>query len=247
LDKADALRQKRRQAINKLDKLLQAVFLDMFGDPATNPKGWAKKSVGDSVELINGRAFKPSEWSKKGLPIVRIQNLKNPDDSFYNYFEGTCEEKYVVKAGDLLLSWAGQLVSFGVVVWTGPTGWLNQHIFRVVPKASFEISYLEFAFEHVIEQAKSKFHGIEMKHITRRDLVEYELPYPPIEIQKKFALRAEQIKSIRENQNHALIHLNNLFHSLQQRAFNGELFNGKATAAVLPQKAMITSQPELFD
>jgi type I restriction enzyme, S subunit len=226
LDKADALRETRRQTITTLERLMQSVFFDTFGQKAASTKDWKTITVGEAVDLINGRAFKPTEWSKKGQPIIRIQNLKNSNAPF-NYFEGLCEDKYIVKAGDLLLSWAGQLVSFGVVTWSGATGWLNQHIFRVVPKLPFEIPYLEYALIQVVERAKSTFHGIEMKHITKTDLNKYELPYPSLEIQKRFAQQVLLIRVIKAHQQNSLAQLSNLFHSLQQRAFNGELPTNK--------------------
>ena len=64
LDQADELRQKRQQAIEKLDQLLQAAFIDMFGDPVSNPKGWEKVKFEDEVEFLTGFAFKSSVHDK---------------------------------------------------------------------------------------------------------------------------------------------------------------------------------------
>jgi type I restriction enzyme S subunit len=59
------------------------------------PPGWAKTTIGSIAELVNGRAFKPSDWTSTGLPIIRIQNLNRPDASF-NYFAGPIAEKHLV-------------------------------------------------------------------------------------------------------------------------------------------------------
>ena len=67
------------------------------------PNGWAEATVGHLCELINGSAFKPSDWSTEGKPIIRIQNLNNPDATF-NYYKGTLQEKYHVDSGELLFS-----------------------------------------------------------------------------------------------------------------------------------------------
>ena len=77
LDKADALREKRKQALSKLDELLQSVFLDMFGDPVTNPKGWNTVSFEEACDFITGFAFKSKEFLKagKGIRLCRGANV----------------------------------------------------------------------------------------------------------------------------------------------------------------------------
>ncbi len=95
------------------------------------PKGWARTTIGEIAELVNGRAFKTSEWTSDGLPIVRIQNLNRQDAPFYRY-SGPVAEKHMVRAGDLLFAWSGTPgTSFGAHVWRGPDAVLNQHIFNV--------------------------------------------------------------------------------------------------------------------
>jgi type I restriction enzyme S subunit len=84
-----------------------------------------------------------------------------------------------VSPGDVLISWAGQLVSFGVHVWNGPQGALNQHIFRVVPKLEFDQDFLRQALVEVVDQARSSFQGSEMKHLTKGTLTQASILYPP--------------------------------------------------------------------
>ena len=73
-------------------------------------------------EVINGRAFKSSEWREKGMPIIRIQNLRNKDAPF-NYFGGDVEDKHLVNEGDLLFAWSGTPgTSFGAFIWHGMQG-----------------------------------------------------------------------------------------------------------------------------
>ncbi|OKH43374.1 hypothetical protein NIES2130_38780 [Scytonema sp. HK-05] len=222
LDKADTVRRKRKEAIALTEELLRSSFLEMFGDPVTNSRGWKKIKLADAVDLVNGRAFKPSDWKKKGLPIIRIQNLKNPDAT-YNYYDGHFQEKFRVKPGDLLLSWSGQLVSFGVFIWQGTEGVLNQHIFNVRPRMPFELEYLEFALAHVVEMCKSKFHGIEMKHLTKEELNTQFVLYPPIQLQTDFTLKIRHLRSMKTEQHSQQCELDNFFNSLLQRAFRGEL------------------------
>jgi type I restriction enzyme, S subunit len=107
---------------------------------------WSKVRVGDALRLINGRAFKPSEWKEKGLPIVRIQNLNNSEASF-NYYEGDLPEKFLLNNGDLLFAWSGTPgTSFGAHIWRGGKAWLNQHIFKVMfDETEFDKRFLRLA------------------------------------------------------------------------------------------------------
>ncbi|HEX7243633.1 MAG TPA: hypothetical protein VF263_25325, partial [Longimicrobiaceae bacterium] len=81
------------------------------------PEGWAEATVGELCTLVNGRAFKPAEWSIEGLPIIRIQNLNNPA-ALFNYFDGELDPKFEVSSGDLLFAWSGTPgTSFGAHIW----------------------------------------------------------------------------------------------------------------------------------
>jgi type I restriction enzyme S subunit len=222
LDEADELRRLRATADKRTGELIPAVFGEMFGDPDLNPKGWLRIKVGDAVDLINGRAFKPTDWSKGGLPIIRIQNLRNSGAPF-NFYDGEFEGKHQVKKGALLISWAGQLISFGVHIWDGPDGVLNQHIFKVEPLLDFEIPFLQHCLSYVVERAKSRFQGSEMKHLTRGTLDEAEIFAPPMSLQKEFSLRVAAIQEMEADQFKGRGGVDALFQSMLHRAFEGEL------------------------
>lgn len=87
-----------------------------------------KVRLGDVATYVNGYAFKPSDYSDSGLPIVRIQNLTG-NAYRTNRYEGTLPEKFAIQDGDILISWSASL---GVFEWNQGPAWLNQHIFRVV-------------------------------------------------------------------------------------------------------------------
>lgn len=222
LDDAEELRKVRAQANCRTADLIPALFHDLFGDPISRANKWGMIAVEDAVDLVNGRAFGPNDWGKEGFPIIRIQNLKDPSAPF-NCFQGDFDVKHRVEKGDLLLSWAGQLVSFGLHIWNGPTGVLNQHIFKVVPKLAFERTYLEQALTYVVETAKHRFHGIEMKHITKAALHKYTFAYPPIVLQREFAARVAEIRAMKAQQGASRRRIDNLFQSLLHRAFAGQL------------------------
>jgi Type I restriction modification DNA specificity domain len=93
---------------------------------------WSNRTIGELCKFSNGYGFRPPDWSKEGLPIIRIQNLNGSKE--FNYFNGIPDESWLVEPGTILFAWAGvRGVSFGPTIWSGPRGVLNQHIYRIHP------------------------------------------------------------------------------------------------------------------
>ena len=107
LDQADELRQKRQQAIEKLDQLLQATFIDMFGDPVSNPKGWDVGCIGDMLESVKYGSSDKATLDGE-IPILRMNNLTysgEMDLRDLKYItKAQADEKYLVKEGDILFN-----------------------------------------------------------------------------------------------------------------------------------------------
>lgn len=224
LDKAEVLRAKRRESIAKLDQLLQSVFLDMFGDPLTNPLGLPAARLDSVCALVNGRAFKPEEWESAGLPIIRIQNLNDASKPF-NYTSQDLPEKYRVRNGDVLFSWSGTPgTSFGCFRWTGPEGWLNQHIFNVrlngVVNEDYFIHQLNLKLAELIGKAHG---GVGLQHVTKRMVDETMLMIAPIFAQRKFASIVEKVGEQKRTLLRQRQAASAMFASLQHRAFAGTL------------------------
>ncbi len=167
---------------------------------------WGKVRVGDALQLINGRAFKPSEWKEKGLPIVRIQNLNNPEAS-YNYYEGELPKKFLLNNGDLLFAWSGTPgTSFGAHIWRGHKAWLNQHIFKVIfDEAEFDKRFLRLAINQNLNDYIQAAHGAAgLAHITKGKFEQSELVKPTLdeqrnivaEIEKQFSRLDEAVTSL---------------------------------------------------
>lgn len=222
VDEAEALRNLRQQIDLRTSDVEPALFNDIFGNSIANARGWPVLSVKDAVDLVNGYAFGPADWGQAGLPIIRIQNLKDPKSPF-NYFGGHLEPRFLVSPGSILVSWAGQLVSFGVYFWNGPSAALNQHIFRVDPKIEFEKEYLKFVLGQVVEQATRSFQGSEMKHLTKNTLEEATILYPPMSLQKAFAAAVRELRKMELAQAGSALRLEHLFHSLLYHAFEGAI------------------------
>lgn len=156
------------------------------------PKGWCVLTVGQVADYINGRAFKPNEWEKEGLPIIRIQNL-NDEDAVYNYSKAKYEDRYLVHKGDLLFAWAASL---GTYIWQKDDAWLNQHIFKVIPKPFIDKEFLYFSFINMIDDFYSESHGSGMVHITKGKFEERPIFIPPLLEQKRIVLQLKSIYNI---------------------------------------------------
>ena len=120
-----------------------------------------EKTLGDVATYVNGRAFKPQEWEMSGSPIIRIQNLTNSTQEC-NRTTKQFEKKYRVFDGDLLFAWSASL---GAHIWHGEDGWLNQHIFKVIPSENVDKMYLYYYLLYVVDQLYAKSHGSGMVHI----------------------------------------------------------------------------------
>ena len=153
------------------------------------PNGWLNAPIGDLCELINGRAFKPTDWKDSGLPIIRIQNLNNSNATF-NYFDGEVLEKHKIKTGDLLFAWSGTPgTSFGAHVWKGSNAVLNQHIFKIdVSAILISKSFFRYATNQKLDELVGNAQGgVGLRHVTKGTFEKTELAFPPLAEQKEIA------------------------------------------------------------
>lgn len=154
---------------------------------------WEYKKLGEVASYINGFAFKPSQWSNTGTPIVRIQNLNNPEAS-YNYYDGILPEKVKIKKGDLLISWSASL---GAYLWMGDEAYLNQHIFKVqFDKLDIDKIYLKYAVSSKLDVMANLVHGATMKHIVKSDFDKTKIPYPPKSIQLSIVSELDKLNEL---------------------------------------------------
>jgi len=146
-------------------------------------------TLGTVADYINGRAFKPEEWEEIGRPIIRIQNLTNSSD-VCNRTTNIYENKYLVTDGDLLFAWSASL---GEHIWRGEDGWLNQHIFKVLPHSCIDKMYLYYYLLHVVDQLYAKTHGSGMVHITLKPFKETPIVVPTLKTQQRIVDRIESL------------------------------------------------------
>ena len=121
LDKADAIQRKRQEAIRLTEELLRSAFLEMFGDPVTNPKGWERSTFGDETTLLQyGPRFHNQEYSSKGTRIVRITDLDDKGDLNFSAMprlEVTDEDvhRYRLIPGDVIFARTGSVGKCAVI------------------------------------------------------------------------------------------------------------------------------------
>ena len=180
--------------------------------------------LGEVATFINGYAFKPSDWKKEGIPIIRIQNLTGNNREI-NYYQGKIDEKYHVKKGEILISWSA---SIDVYEWKGKNGYLNQHIFKVVfDKMDIDKDFFVYLIKNKLNEIKKYTHGSTMKHITKSKFDNIKIRIPSKEEQIKIANKLNKIIIIIEKQKEQLELLENLKKSQFFEMFGDPIKNEK--------------------
>ena len=231
LDAADALRAKRREALAQLDTLLQSTFLDMFGDPATNPKGWgvvAFESIGNSrlgKMLDKGKevgdcqfpylANTNVQWGRFALAALRTMDFSESD----------CEE-FKLEDGDLLICEGGEVGR--TAIWHGAHDriYFQKALHRV--RLDPTVAVPEYVFQFMWFMAKNGgFRDLTtsatIAHLTGVKLKRLPCPRPPLDLQHRYAAIVKSVEQQRVSQRAHLNELDTLFASLQSRAFRGDL------------------------
>jgi type I restriction enzyme S subunit len=139
-----------------------------------------KKPLSSLARYINGFAFKPHHWGKEGLPIVRIEQLNNPD-GYFDFCTAPVPSDNIVDDGDLIFSWSATLK---VALWQHGKAALNQHLFKVQPNPGIDKDYLYQLLDFHMEALASGSHGSTMKHIKRSELDKYCVSVPNFLVQK---------------------------------------------------------------
>lgn len=238
LDKADALRAKRREAIAKLDQLLQSVFLEMFGNPVSNPKGWHKIPVGELFSaLVGGKNIQcPSEDVGSPFRILKVSAVTSNEfigsESKPAPIEFRPPDSAVVKTGDLLFSRANtaDLVAATAYVWRGCSNLvLPDKLWRMVLSSDVNAESLfvweVFKNENFRRELCKQATGTSgsMKNISKAKLKKASIYLPPIHWQRRFAATSKQFFAVRNRYMQGLQAAQECFYSLQQRAFDGAL------------------------
>jgi type I restriction enzyme S subunit len=229
LDKADALRAKRRAALAKLDTLLQATFLDMFGDPVTNPMGWKVMQLGDIVKNLRYGTSTPPEYSDDGFPFIRATNIKNGtvvenDLRFISKAAAARIGKCKIKMGDLIIVRSGVNSGDCALI---PEKYNDAYAgYDIIFELPFDWAVFANHFinspqgQHVIKPMTRR---AGQPHLNAKQVKSIKLLKPPLANVQIFREAWEEIETMKRRHRDSLIILENLFNALQQRAFKGEL------------------------
>ncbi len=231
LDAADALRQQRRETLRVLDELAQSLFLELFGDPATNPKGWEVVKLGD-VTQINPRMTKQlsSDQVVSFVPMACVLEegrLEREEMRIYSQ----------VKTGftpflrnDILFAKITPCFENGKIAVATISndcgfGSTEFHVVRKDTEKTDTIFLLHFLRQKRIRtEGERKMTGSAgQRRVPKHFLETFEIPLPPLALQQQFAAQIEELEAIKRRARESSTRLDALFACLQARAFAGEL------------------------
>jgi type I restriction enzyme S subunit len=233
LDAADALRAKRRESIEQLDSLVQTTFLEMFGDPVTNPKGWPQVELATLIahdDRINYGVVQPGDDCPQGRPLIRVGDFAGGvlDTSNVKMIAPHIESRYArsrLKGDELLVSCVG---SIGTVceVTANERGF---NIARAVARVPLGTGVNREFVMHCLRSSAVQHHFAKETRTVSQPTLNIALiktapiVTPPLDLQTRFASIVESIEQQKVRLKAHLAELDTLFASLQSRAFNGEL------------------------
>lgn len=241
LDKADAIRQKRKQAIDLADEFLRSVFLDMFGDPVTNPKGWEQVPLSTlSDKILNGTTPRGGSdvYVEKGIAFLRSQNVwkKRIDLDDIVYLDDEIHAKMSkssLKHKDILITKTGRIntenSSLGrAAIYYGKDDEanINGHVYLVRLKPDNVHEFIEFILttkeyrDHIRSVCVG---GIDKRQLNKNHIEEFPIICPPSNEQQRFVKILHQSQKVLDNYKEQLVEAQNNFSALTQKAFLGQL------------------------
>ena len=239
LDAADALRAKRRQALAKLDTLTQAIFIDMFGDPVRNENAWDTAALSEIVQPGKGSlkrgpfggALKKEIFVTEGFKVYEQQHVIQDDFGLGRYFIGSSDferlHAFEVSPGDLLVSCSGTIGRIAEVPNNAEPGVMNQALLKI--RLDNDVILNEFFLslwrtESFGRSVLGMTHGTGLKNMrSMKDLKKVQFPLPPIQRQADFLRAVRTASTTAEHFYSSNAVFDDLFASIQQRAFRGEL------------------------
>jgi type I restriction enzyme S subunit len=240
LEKADQAKQKRKEANKLTDEFLQSVFIEMFGDPVKNPKGWEVKTV-EEISIPERSAIKCGpfgsqllleELRNEGIPVYGIDNvLKN--EFVWAKSKYITENKFKelkafsIKPNDVLISRTGTVGRACLAPKNIPKSIIGPNLLKVTIDYKHMLPLiLSFAINYsssIIEEIKQMSPGATVPVFNTTNLRKLKILVPPLSLQQQFAEIVNKTEALKEKQKESEKELDNLFNSLMQKAFKGEL------------------------
>ena len=231
LDKADGVRRKRKEAIRLTEELLKSTFLEMFGDPVTNPKGWEVTILRDVCKKVTDGTHHMPKTVEKGIPILRALNIKKDKVETSNLLY-ISEEDYQkiskrspLDKGDVLLTCLGTIGN--VAIFNEDSNFsLVRNIALLKPNYKKTTSeFLKFILktDYLQRQIKSRSKQSSQAALYIGEIEQLKIFLPPIELQRKYSNLSQEINDLHKKLEQDEFYQDNLFNSLLQKAFRGEL------------------------
>jgi type I restriction enzyme, S subunit len=232
LDAAEALREKRRQSLAKLDTLIQALFLDLFGDPIETPRRFKVKpliEIVDPARPISYGILMPGPDQKVGVAYVRVVDMREGGIDLASVRKTTPEisnefRRSLLKPGDILLSIRGHVGRLAIVPTELDGANITQDTARLAIKDAEAVFVRECLRAPGFQRWMTKHtKGAAVRGINLGDVKLIPITLPPLPLQREFAAQVSAVERLKTAQRASLAKLDALFGSLQHRAFRGEL------------------------
>jgi len=233
LSRAENIVRMRREAEQKAKEIIPALFLDMFGDPATNPKGWGVAELRDHIELLTGYPFKSVEFVPEGETVrlcrganVLPQQVDWSDARYWPMRRSDEFADFALRRGDIVLAMDRPWISTGLKVAriseSDLPALLVQRVARIRPKPTVVTSYIYAALCHPSFAAHCNAVKTEtvVPHISPNDIRSYRLPIPPVTAQALFASVVESAEGLSRQSAQALEMASGAFQSLLAGVFS---------------------------
>ena len=229
LDKVSELIALRKQQLAKLDELVKARFVELFGDPEKNTFSWKEEELSAHLTVIGGYAFKSEQFSEEGIPVLRIGNINSgffkPVNLVYWEDDDTLS-RYKMYPGDLVMSLTGTVGKddYGNVCILGndyAVYYLNQRNAKLELQDTLNKYYLAMLlkFEPVKKKLTGISRGVRQANISNKDILNLSVPIPPIELQNQFATFVEQTDKSKSAIQQSLDKLETLKRASMQKYF----------------------------
>ncbi|MCA2939772.1 MAG: restriction endonuclease subunit S [Microcystis sp. M113S1] len=232
LDKADGVRRKRKEAIRLTEELLKSTFLEMFGDPVTNPKGWEIKKLEEVTTKITDGVHSRPNYTEQGVPFISVKDITTGELKFDDckFISEEDHKKYKKRCnpdmGDILYTKVG--ATYGRPALVNVKSEFSLYVSVCLIKPQRDLIFPEFLKEALAtpalkSQADRSIKGIGVPDLHLNMIKDFIVPVPPIYKQKEFLEIASKIQFSKESLTSCSQESENLFNSLLQRAFRGEL------------------------
>ena len=231
LDKADAVRRKRQETIRLTEEFLRSVFLDMFGDPVTNPKGWEVGVLGEVVHSAKDGPHISPKYSEEGVPFLSTRHIKPgriawEDLKYLSQEEAEIQwKKCKPEKGDILYTKGGTTgIACAYNDGREVAVWVHVALLKTNHN-KVDAVWLENMLnsQYCYQQSQGYTHGITNKDLGLKRMVKIQIYIPPLLEQKKFSRIVSKVKSWQEKMSFFYENNDELFNSIVQRAFRGNL------------------------